>query len=76
MATSLFTGERRLTGRDIQKWREARDISQSEFCRLAPMKLRTLQEWESMRGKGHPPPHFFRVLNDLDRELKGKRKSK
>lgn len=65
-----------MDGAGVKAWREARGLSQAELARLLPVNLRTLQDWEATRGKGHPPPFIERALNDLDRELKAGKKSK
>lgn len=58
-----------MTNEALKAWRVAHGLSQAQMAAALPVKLSTLQEWESARGKGRPPAYFERVLRDLAREL-------
>jgi DNA-binding transcriptional regulator YiaG len=51
-------------------FRERFKLSQSELAALLPVNVRTLQEWESERGRERVPPFLARALRDLAQQLK------
>lgn len=61
---------------DLKKWREARNLSQSQLAAHLPVSVRTLQGWELDPPKGKPPEYLVRALSDLDRELKRANKTR
>jgi transcriptional regulator with XRE-family HTH domain len=65
-----------MSGADVQAWREKRRLSQSDLARELPVSVRTLQGWEAERGTGKLPPFLRRALNDLDREIKERKRGK
>jgi DNA-binding transcriptional regulator YiaG len=55
------------------EFRTKHNLSQADLARLLPVSVRTLQDWESERGRGRVPAFLPRALRDLDRELKKKK---
>lgn len=55
------------------EFRTKHNLSQTELARLLPVNVRTLQDWESTRGRDRVPPFLPRALRDLERELKKKK---
>jgi DNA-binding transcriptional regulator YiaG len=54
---------------DLKAFRQKHKLRQRQLAELLPVNLRTLQEWESAREKGQPPPFLWRALAHLESEL-------
>jgi len=58
---------------DLRKRRKALGLSQMELARLVGVSLLTIQTWE--RGVSEPKPENREKLEQVLRELEGKRKA-
>ncbi len=61
---------------ELKAFRDKHGLSQAQLAKLLPVNLRTLQEWESAREKGQPPPYLWRALAHLENELQSAEKPK
>lgn len=61
---------------DLKAFRKKHGLTQARLAELLPVNLRTLQEWESEREKGQPPPYLWRALAHLENELQSAEKPK
>lgn len=61
---------------DLKTFRAKHGLTQAQLAELLPINLRTLQERESSRGKGQPPPYLWRALAHLENELQSAEKPK
>jgi DNA-binding transcriptional regulator YiaG len=61
---------KQITGKQIQAWRAAYDVSQKELATILRVTPRTISRWES---GAQPPPYFLRFaldhLGDLKKRL-------
>lgn len=58
-----------MTPDEIRVFRARLGLTQARLAELLPTPRRTVEDWESPRGKGRPPAYLARALRDLEREL-------
>ena len=54
---------------EIKAARKRLGLTQAQLAAHLGRSRRTIEDWESARDKGKPPPELKRALRDLEREL-------
>lgn len=60
----------RMTAKDLKAWRKRVGFTQADLAKALDISIRTVQEWETTRGKGKPPAYLKLALQKIECTLK------